>query len=79
MTEEIYRPYQYSVSLDTTAKGFIQPSVKVLNDELIEVRTGTEIETVAVLLLDRLVKELRHSGYKVATDIEEVPKQNGKD
>lgn len=74
----VVRPYQYSVSLDCTAKGYIQPSVKILSDKLVYPITGTGIETIAVLLLDRLVKELKHSAYKVATDIEDVTK-NGKD
>lgn len=73
-------PYAYSVSLDCTAKGYIQPSVKVQADELIEYREGEMVVTLhekAVLLLDRLVKELRVKGYKIATDIEEI--KNGKD
>lgn len=71
------RPYAYSISLDCNAKGYIQPSVKMQSDTMFHA-DGTTIEREIVLLLDRLVKELRQSGYKIATDIEEVSK-NGKD
>ena len=80
MVEESVRPYAYSVSLDCTAKGYIQPSVKVQADELAEYHKEMVItlHEKAVVLLDRLVKSLRDSGYKVATDIVEGCK-NGKD
>lgn len=80
MEEHLLRPYAYAVNLDCTAKGYIQPSVKVQADELIEYHEEEMVVTLhekAVVLLDRLVKELRNSGYKVATDIEEI--KNGKD
>lgn len=68
MSEEVFRPYAYSLSLDCTAKGYIQPSLKVQSDET------DGLPQLATFLLDRLVKELRNKGYKVATDIEDVPK-----
>lgn len=70
------RPYQYEVSLDCTAKGYIQPSIKVRSDHLNEGEVG--IQSLAADILDWLVHEVRDRGYKVATDIEEVTK-NGKD
>lgn len=72
------RPYAYEVSLDTTAKGWVQPSVKVRSDCL---QIGEKkIDEVAIIMLDRLVNLVKSYGYKVATDIEEVSKnQNGKD
>lgn len=82
------RPYAYEISLDCTAKGYIQPSIKIRSDSLLvstkALFEGTweheqmHIEDATVVLLDRLVKSLRHSKYKVATDYEDVQK-NGKD
>ena len=72
-----YRPYQYEVSLDTTAKGYVQPSVKVRSDDL-NCQCELGIHGIAIDVLDKLVAGLREAGYKVATDIEEVTK-NGKD
>lgn len=81
------RPYAYSISLDCNAKGYIQPSVKVVSDDLLVSPRGLvdglgehdqmHLEDAIVLLLDKLVKSLKHSGYKIATDIEEI--KNGKD
>jgi hypothetical protein len=73
----IYRPYAYEVNLDCTAKGYIQPSVKIRSDDL-NCQCESGIHGIAIDLLDRLVNGLRNAGYKVATDIEEIPK-NGKD
>lgn len=77
MSEEVFRPYQYSVSLDCTAKGWIQPSIKVLSDELAatSIVNHMSIDETAILLLDNTVNLLRKHGYKVATDIEDVPKE----
>lgn len=87
VVETSARPYAYSISLDCNAKGYIQPSVKVLSDDLLVSPTGLvdglgkdermHLEDAIVLLLDKLVKSLKHSGYKIATDIEEI--KNGKD
>jgi hypothetical protein len=75
-TEEqhVSRPYQYSVSLDCNAKGWIQPSIKVMSDTLVMNKNSSTIEEVAILLLDNTVNFLKKQGYKVATDIEEIPK-----
>lgn len=82
--EENYRPYRYTVSLDCNAKGWIQPSVKVMADDLLISPRGLveglgeyeqiRLEDATVLLLDKLVKSLKYSRYKVATDIEDVQK-----
>lgn len=74
---DIFRPYRYSITLDTNAKGWIQPSVKVLSDFLIE-KEGLELHELTVMLLTNVVGELKAKGYKVATDIEDIPK-NGKE
>ena len=71
----LVRPYAYSISLDCNAKGYIQPSIKMQSDQLISVE-GIEIQEPAVILLDRLVKKLRKNGYKIATDIEDIPKDD---
>lgn len=73
---EVFRPYAYEVSLDTTAKGYVQPSVRIRSDDLQRRETG--IDELAIILLDKLVNNLKKYGYKVATDIEEVTK-NGKE
>ena len=73
------RPYQFSITLDCNAKGFIQPSVKVLCDSL-TLNVGEKglmtLEACTVLMLNRIVKELKFSKYKVATDIEDIPKDD---
>lgn len=74
--EASFRPYQYEVSLDCTAKGWIQPSVKVRSDTLNQGEVG--IQHIATDILDWLVHEVRDKGYKVATDFEEITK-NGKE
>lgn len=74
MVEEHFRPYQYSIGLDCNAKGWIQPSIKVLSDTLIMNKDSSTIEEVAIFLLDSTINLLKKQGYKVATDIEDVPK-----
>jgi len=78
MTEEVFRPYQFEVSLDCTAKGYIQPNVKIRSDDL-NFQCELGIHGIAVDVLDKLVGKLKESGYKVATEIEEVPKNGQKD
>src|ERR1041385_7891 len=56
------RPWQYSVKLEVNAKGWVQPSVHVYSDK-------ADCHEMAVILLERTVKQLRLSGFKVATDI----------
>ena len=75
VVEASIRPWQYEVSLDTTAKGYVQPSVKVRSDTLIQGEIG--IQKIATDILDWLVHEVRERGFKVATDIEEITKNNG--
>jgi len=80
---DVYRPYAYSISLDCNAKGYIQPSIKVQSDELVQIsfnedgtaRSRISIVQIAVHMLDGLVIRLKESGYKVATDILDVPKE----
>jgi len=76
VVEASFRPYQYEVSLDCTAKGYIQPSVKVRSDTLIQ--GNLPIQKIATDVLDWLVHEVRNRGFRVATDIEEITK-NGKE
>lgn len=64
--ETVIRPWQYSVKLETNAKGFIQPSVHVYSDE------SKDVWLTATRLLDALVDELKTSGYKVATDLKQT-------
>jgi len=70
VVEASFRPYQYEVSLDCTAKGYIQPSIKVRSDSLNQGEVG--IQQIATDVLDWLVHEVRDRGFKVATDIEEI-------
>lgn len=68
MTDEVIRPWQYSVKIETNARGYVQPSVHVYSDSV------TEIEGLAVKVLEMLVDDLRHSGFIVATDIANAEK-----
>jgi len=60
--------YRYSVKLETTAKGFVMPSVHVYSDEL------EEIKEVPIALFVHICDVLNEQGFKVATDIREEPK-----
>lgn len=59
------RPWQYGVKIECNAKGFIQPSIHVYSDKC-------DCEQLAVILLERTVKELKRSGFKVATSLPEL-------
>jgi len=72
--QDVKTQYQYEVSLDTTAKGYIQPSIKIRSDTLNQGNVG--IQQIAVDVLDWLVHEVRDRGFKVATDIEEKMGKN---
>jgi hypothetical protein len=67
---EIRQPWQFSTKLEVNAKGFVQPSVHVYSDK-------ADCHEMAVILLERTVKQLRLSGFKVATDMGEPAVING--
>lgn len=75
MTEEITRPWQYSVKLETNAKGYIQPSIHIYSDDL-NCNCELGIHGIIIDVLDKLVDKLKESGYRVATDITEDPPKN---
>lgn len=66
--ENVVRPWQYSVKIETNARGYVQPSVHVYSDSV------RAIEGLAVKLLELLVNDLRQSGFKLATDIANAEK-----
>jgi hypothetical protein len=68
--EETIRPWQFSVKLECNAKGWIQPSIHVYSDK-------ADAEELAVILLERTVKQLKLSKVKVATSILETVVPNG--
>jgi len=57
--------YRYSVKLESTAKGYIMPTVHVYSDDL------KEIENVPVALLAHICAVVKQGGFKLATDIAE--------
>ena len=77
MTEEIIhkviapRPFVYSVHLDTTAKGFVQPSVTVNSD-------NEDCWLKATQLLDEVIDEIKVMGLKLVTDIKEENNKESK-
>ena len=58
------RPYLYTIKLETTAKGFIQPSVTVNSD-------SQDLWKTACCLLDMTIDELKTMSLKIATEIKE--------
>ena len=62
------KPWEYSVSVDVNAKGFVQPSIHVYSDDMKEAIRNT------VSALNCLVSDLRDNGFRVATDIKEKEK-----
>lgn len=79
MTDEIVRPWQYSVKLECNAKGYIQPTVHIFSDVLSQ--KDVKLHEIATDLLDWSVHEVKSRGYKVATDIteKEEPAKNNKE
>lgn len=69
------RPWQFGVRIETNAKGWLQPSIHVYSDKC-------DCEELAVILLERTVKQLKRSGFKVATSLPELvieeDKKNGR-
>lgn len=61
--QQLPRPWQYSIKLETNAKGFIQPSIHVYSDDMKRALQET------VSALNCLVADLRDNGFRVATDI----------
>jgi hypothetical protein len=59
------KPWEYSISVDVSAKGFVQPSIHVYSDDMKQAIRET------VSALNCLVADLRDNGFKVATDIKE--------
>lgn len=62
------KPWEYSVSVDVSAKGFVQPSIHVYSDDM------KQAIQQAVSALNCLVADLRDNGFRVATDIKEKEK-----
>jgi hypothetical protein len=67
MTEqiEVKQQYQYSVKLETTARGFIQPTIHAYDN------VGIDACDDAINALAYTVDALKKRGYKVATEIKE--------
>jgi hypothetical protein len=63
------KPWEYSVSVDVSAKGFVQPSIHVYSDDM------KQAIQQAVSALNCLVSDLRDNGFRVATDIREKEKE----
>lgn len=58
----VARPWQYSVKVEANAKGWVQPSVHVYSE-----KAGCYAD--AVLILEKVVGQLKASGFRVATDM----------
>lgn len=68
INDQVVRPWQYSIKVEVNAKGYLQPSVHVYSDSLID--GDIEIQELVLHMLSKLVRDAKALGFKVATDID---------